>query len=219
MKRDLDLGLMLVTDRSLAGGKGLVEIVEAAAKGGVTIVQLREKTAPVREFIALGRLLRDILKPYRIPLLINDRVDVALATLADGVHLGQADMPAGDARRLLGPGAIIGLTVETLAQAAAADRGEADYLGVSPIFQTPTKTDTGPAWGTEGLWRARPVTRKPLVAIGGIDASNAGRVLEAGANGIAVVSAICAAADPEAAARGLREIVDRRRRAAAGEKR
>jgi thiamine-phosphate pyrophosphorylase len=213
---DFDLGLMLVTDRVLSGSRPVIEVVEEAAKGGVTVVQLREKDAPVREFVELGRRVREVLRPYRVPLLINDRVDVALAVVADGVHLGQTDMSVSDARRLLGPKAIIGLTVETMAQADAADRMEADYLGVSPIFPTPTKTDTGPAWGIEGLWRLRPVVRKRLVAIGGINETNGGRVLETGADGIAVVSAICAAVDPEAAARRLREIVDRHRRPKAG---
>lgn len=213
---DFDLGLMLVTDRSLSGGRSVVEVVEAAAKGGVSVVQLREKDAPIREFIELGRRVLEVLRPRRIPLLINDRLDVALAVLADGVHLGQGDMAVEDARRLLGPKAIIGLTVETMAQASAADRLEADYLGVSPIFPTPTKTDTGPAWGIEGLWRLRPVVAKKLVAIGGINETNAARALEAGADGIAVVSAICAAPNPEEASRRLREIVDRHRRARGG---
>ena len=209
---DIDFGLMLVTDRALAGGRPIVEVIAAAVRGGATVVQLREKTASTREFVELGRRVHKVLAPFRVPLLINDRVDVALAVLAEGVHLGQGDMDVADARRLLGPGAIIGRTVETMAQATAADRSEADYLGVSPVFPTPTKTDTGPAWGTEGLWRLRPIVRKPLVAIGGINEMNAARVLEAGAEGIAVVSAICAAPDPEATARRLREIVDRHRR-------
>jgi len=216
---DADFGLMLVTDRSLSRAKSVVEVVEAAVKGGVTVVQLREKEASVREFIEIGRRLLEILRPRRVPLLINDRVDVALAVPADGVHLGQSDMPPADARRLLGPKAVIGLTVETMAQAGPADREDVDYLGVSPIFPTPTKTDTGPAWGVEGLWRLRPLVRKPLVAIGGVNETNAARILEAGADGIAVVSAICAAPDPEAAARRLREIVERHRRAGGGGRR
>jgi thiamine-phosphate pyrophosphorylase len=206
-----DLGLVLVTDRSLAGGRPIESMVEAAVRGGVTAVQLREKTASTREFVALGRRLFDLLHPRGIPLIINDRVDVALAVLADGVHLGQADMSVQDARRILGPKVLLGLSVGTLAEASAADRLEVDYLGVSPIFATPTKADAGTPWGPEGLWRLRPVARKPLVAIGGIGPANAARVLEAGAEGLAVVSAICAAPDPEAAARELREIVDRHR--------
>jgi len=203
-----DFGLMLVTDRGLSGGRSIERIVKAAVSGGVTIVQLREKTAPTREFIALGRLIAEILRPHRVPLIINDRVDVALAVLADGVHLGKSDMSAGDARAILGPKAIIGLSVENEKQAVAAARLDVDYLGVSPIFSTPTKTDTSAPWGVEGLWRLRPLVRKPLVAIGGINAGNAPRVLEAGVDGLAVVSAICSAEDPEAAARELRTLVD-----------
>lgn len=211
-----DFGLMLVTDRMLSGGRAVEKIIEAAVSGGVTIVQLREKEAPTSDFIALGRRAAEILRPRRIPLIINDRVDVALAVLADGVHLGATDMNTADARAILGPKAIIGLTVENEEQAVAADMLDVDYLGVSPIFPTPTKTDTGAAWGIDGLWRLRPLVRKPLVAIGGINAGNAARVLEAGADGLAVVSAICAAPDPEAAARELREILDSKRRQRSG---
>ena len=206
-----DFGLMLVTDRALSGGRAVEKIVESAVSGGVTIVQLREKEAATREFVALGRRVAEILRPRRIPLIINDRVDVALAVLADGVHLGATDMNAADARSILGPKAIIGLSVENEEQAVASDRLDVDYLGVSPIFATPTKTDTSAAWGIEGLWRLRPLVRKPLVAIGGINPGNAARVIEAGADGLAVVSAICAALDPEAAARELRAILDNKR--------
>jgi thiamine-phosphate pyrophosphorylase len=206
-----DFGLMLVTDRGLAAGRTLDEIVESAVRGGVTIIQLREKEAATREFVALGRRLAELLRPRRIPLIVNDRVDVAMAVLADGVHLGTSDMAPVDARSLLGPKAIIGLTVETVDQATAADLLDVDYLGVSPVFATSTKGDASAPWGIGGLWRLRPLTRKPLVAIGGIGPANAARVLEAGADGLAVVSAICAAADPEAAARELRAIVDGRR--------
>jgi len=206
-----DFGLMLVTDRALSGGRAVEKIVESAVSGGVTIVQLREKEAATREFVALGRRVAEILRPRRIPLIINDRVDVALAVMADGVHLGATDMNAADARSILGPKAIIGLSVENEEQAVASDRLDVDYLGVSPIFATPTKTDTGAAWGIEGLWRLRPLVRKPLVAIGGINPGNAARVIEAGADGLAVVSAICAAPDPEAAARELRAVLDKKR--------
>ncbi|MCX6566393.1 MAG: thiamine phosphate synthase [Candidatus Aminicenantes bacterium] len=202
---------MLVTDRILSAGRSVEKIVEAAVSGGVTIVQLREKEAKTREFIALGRRVAEILRPRRIPLIINDRVDVALAVLADGVHLGAADMAVADARSILGPKAIIGLSVENEEQAVAADILDVDYLGVSPVFTTSTKTDTGAAWGIEGLWRLRPLVRKPLVAIGGINPGNAARVLEAGADGLAVVSAICSAPDPEAAAGELRAILDNKR--------
>ncbi len=146
-----DYGLMLVTDRALSGGRSIEKIVEEAAAGGVSIVQLREKAASAREFVAIGRRVAEILRPHRIPLIINDRVDVALAVLADGVHLGTSDMSVTDARAILGPRAIIGLSVENEKQAVTAERLDVDYLGISPVFSTPTKTDTGAPWGVEGL--------------------------------------------------------------------
>ena len=208
MKRSIDWGLYLVTDMRLAGARPLEELVRAALRGGVTAVQLREKECSTREFVDLARRLKAILAPAGIPLIINDRVDVALAARADGVHLGQSDMDYRDARALLGPDAIVGLSVETTAQADAAGPLDADYLGVSPIFPTPTKTDTAAAWGIEGLAALRKASRHVLVAIGGINATNAAEVMNAGADGIAVVSAICEARDPEEAARRLRRMID-----------
>jgi thiamine-phosphate pyrophosphorylase len=212
MKSAADFGLMLVTDRALAGDRPLEEIVRRAVRGGVSIVQLREKTCSTREFVASSRRLLEILRPAGVPLIINDRADVALAAGADGVHLGRTDMAFDDARRILGPAAIIGLSIGTPADAAAAEKADADYLAASPVFATPTKTDTGAAWGIEGLRRLRGLTKHRLVAIGGLGASNAAAVFDAGADGIAVVSAICAAPDPEMAARRLRAIVDAHRR-------
>jgi thiamine-phosphate pyrophosphorylase len=207
MKRDF--GLYLVTDRRLALGRPIESIVAAAVRGGVTAVQLREKECSTRAFVELARRLLELLRPRGIPLLINDRVDVALVSGADGVHLGQSDMLVSDARRLMAPDKLIGLTVETMEQVREGGSGDADYLGVSPIFSTPTKRDTGPEWGLRGLRRLRGVSSRTLVAIGGINESNAVQILEAGADGLAVVSAICSAPDPEAAARRLRDIVDR----------
>ena len=203
-----DWTLYLVTDRRLAGGRPLPGLVAAAVRGGVTAVQLREKECATREFIGLARALKALLEPLGVPLIVNDRVDIALAAGADGVHLGQSDMDCRDARRVLGPSAVIGLSVENLDQAAAAPP-EADYLGVSPVFSTPTKTDTAPEWGISGLVALRRATRRPLVAIGGIDCGNAAQVIGGGADGIAVVSAICAAPDPELAARALRRAIRR----------
>lgn len=211
-----DFGLMLVTDRTLSRGRPLDEVVAAAVRGGVTAVQLREKTSSGREFLALARRLKDKLDAAGVPLLINDRADVALAVEAAGAHFGQDDLPYPDARRLLGPAADIGLSVETPGQAAEAEGWDVAYLGVSPVFATATKTDTKPPWGLDGLRRLRTLTRHRLVAIGGINAANAADVLEAGADGLAVVSAICSADDPEAAARVLRGILDRSRAAKRG---
>jgi thiamine-phosphate pyrophosphorylase len=203
-----DFGLMLVTDRVLSRGRALEDVVDAAVRGGVTAVQLREKACPTREFLELARRLKDRLDAAGVPLLINDRADIALAVGAAGAHLGQDDLPFLDARRLLGPGAAIGVSIETPAQAAEAEGWDVSYLGVSPVFATPTKTDTRTPWGLDGLRRLRKLTGRRLVAIGGINAANAARVLEAGADGLAVVSAVCAAPDPEAAARVLRGILD-----------
>jgi thiamine-phosphate pyrophosphorylase len=206
--RAFDHRLILVTDRLLAGGRLLEEIVEAAVRGGVTAVQIREKHCPPGQFAVRAGRLRAVLDRLGIPLIVNDSVDAAAAVGAAGVHLGQRDMASAAARRILGAEAVIGLSVETLEQAAAAEAEDVDYLGVSPVFPTPTKTDTAPAWGLDGLRRLRALTKRPLVAIGGIGPDNAAAVLAAGADGLAVVSAIMAAADPEAAARALREIVE-----------
>lgn len=208
--RPVDLSLYLVTDRRLAGNRPLTEVVSKAVAGGVTVVQLREKDCSSREYLELALELKKILPPG-VPFIINDRLDVALAAGADGIHLGQSDLPAGVARKHLGPGAIIGLSVENIEQLEEARIQPVDYLAISPIFSTPTKTDTGPAWGLQGLARARKMTDLPLVAIGGINEHNAAEVIRGGADGLAVVSAICAAPDPEQAARRLRALIEEAR--------
>ncbi len=197
------LRLYLVTDSELSLGRPLAEVVEAAVRGGVSCVQLREKRLDTRAFVAQARALRALLSACRIPLVINDRIDVALACGADGVHLGQGDMPVEDARRLLPPEVFIGWSVETPQDVQRAQGLPVDYLGVSPVFATPTKTDTARPWGLEGLRTARAATRLPLVAIGGIHAGNAREVLAQGADGLAVVSAICSASSPRDAAAQL----------------
>ncbi len=203
----LDPRLYLVTDRGYMGTRDIADVVRRAVAGGVTVCQLREKDCPVGELVEIGRRLKAVLAPLGVPLIINDRLDVAQAVEADGVHLGQKDMPCADARRILGPEAIIGLSVETLEQARQAEDLDVDYLGVSPIYPTPTKTDTEGAWGLDGLSALRRSTRHTLVAIGGIKAENAASIIEAGADGVAVVSAICASPEPEEAARRiLREV-------------
>ena len=196
------LRLMLVTERTLCGARGLSEVVAAAVRGGVGSVQLREKSLDGRELVALARALRAQLAPLGVPLIVNDRLDVALAAGADGVHLGQRDLPVADARRLW-PHGLIGLSIEHAGQLRAAESLAIDYYGASPVFATPTKTDTAPALGLPGLAALRALTQRPLRAIGGITAANAAAVRAAGADGLAVVSALCAAPDPEAAARAL----------------
>ena len=195
--------LCLVTDSALANGRSLAGIVAAAVKGGVTLVQLREKTASTRAFIEQAKVLKRLLAPLRVPLLINDRIDVALAAGADGAHVGQQDMPVALARQLLGPAAIIGLSITELGQVRDRDVELADYLGVGPIFAQSTKLDATPPLGLDGLAEVRRASSKPIVAIGGVSAANADAVRSAGADGIAVVSAIMGADDPRAAAAAL----------------
>jgi thiamine-phosphate pyrophosphorylase len=192
--------LCLVTDRSLANGRSLAGIVAAAVKGGVTMVQLRDKTASTRAFIEDARALKALLAPPRVPLLVNDRIDVALAAGANGAHVGQGDMPVALARKLLGPKAIVGLSITQSAEARAEDVEFADYLGVGPIFPQLTTPDAAPTLGLEGLAEIRRITSKPIVAIGGVTAANVRAVRSAGADGVAVASAIMGAQDPMAAA-------------------
>lgn len=202
------LKLYLVTDRELSLGRSLEEVVSEAVKGGVTVVQLREKDASTGEFIGLARRLMKLLKPLRIPLIINDRVDVALAVDADGVHIGQSDMSYEDARRLLGPDKIIGLSVESFEDIEAANALDVDYIGISPVYGTPTKTDTAEPFGLEGLRKAVQMSAHPTVAIGGMNASTIAEVMASGTDGVAVVSAICSAENIRKATSDLRAIVE-----------
>lgn len=204
------LRLYLVTDQASLRGRTLSDVVLAAVQGGVGCVQLREKQGNSRDFLAQALALVALLRPLQIPLVINDRVDIALACQAQGVHLGQSDMPVATARALLPPDVFIGWSVETLAHIDASAQLPLDYLGVSPIYATPTKTDTATPWGLDGLQRARARTPLPLVAIGGIQADNAAAVLAAGADSLALVSALCAASDPCASAQHFRGLIDAR---------
>lgn len=200
-------GLYFVTDRGLCGEKPLAEVVLQAVRGGARCVQLREKSVTTDFFVAEAARIKAAIAPHGVPLIINDRLDVALAVAADGVHIGQEDMPYAIARRLMGPKAIIGLSVETWDDVEEAEGLDCDYLGVSPVFATPTKRDTKEPWGLEGLAKIRAFSRHPLVAIGGLNVQNTEAVVAAGADAIAVVSAICGAADPHAAARELDRII------------
>lgn len=199
---DARLRLHLVTDAVQCGERGLLAVVQSAVRGGVTCVQLREKSLDTRAFVERARALKALLSPLRIPLLVNDRVDVALAAGADGVHVGQSDMAPQDVRRLM-PGALIGLSIESWQQMHEAERAPVDYYGISPVFATSSKADAAPALGLAGLQQLRRMTARPLVAIGGIQAGNVAAVMAAGADGVAVVSALCAADDPARAAQAL----------------
>jgi len=201
-------GLYFVTDRGLCGKKPLEEVVMEAVKGGIAYVQLREKDVSTRFFVEEAIRIKKLLEHDRVPLIINDRVDVALACGAEGVHIGQADMPYEIVRKLMGQKAIIGLSVETWEDVEISQKLDVNYIGVSPVFSTPTKTDTKGAWGLEGLAKIKAFSRHPLVAIGGINESNVREVVKAGADCVAVVSAICASAHPGAAAYRINEMID-----------
>lgn len=205
--RSEDLRLYLVTDRPLSLGRDIDWIVEEAVKGGATMVQLREKDCSTREFIELAAKLKETLKPLGIPLLINDRIDVALAVDADGVHIGQSDMPYKTARALLGPDKIIGLSVENMEDIRVANELDVDYVGISPVYSTHTKTDTAAPFGLEGLREAVKLSVHPTVAIGGMNMKTAKDVMACGTDGIAVVSAIVSADSPCEAARNLLEVM------------
>ena len=210
----VDWSLYLVTDRSLSRGRSTESLVEAAIRGGATVVQYREKNLSTRMMIEEAAAIAAICRRLGALFIVNDRLDVALAVGADGLHVGQDDMPARVARDLLGPAAILGVSAGSGAEAKKAEADGADYIGASPIFSTPTKTDAGPALGIAGLSAMAAATTLPVVAIGGINADNARSLIAAGASGLAVVSAIVAADDPEVSARNLRTIIDGARRRA-----
>ncbi len=199
--------LYLVTD-DRQDLKTLIRVVEGAVLGGVSIIQVREKHGDVRAFIERAEAVKNILQGTDIPLIINDRVDVALAVDADGVHLGQSDMHALLARKLLGENKIIGLSVENEQQLIEATQLPIDYIGLSAIFPTPTKKDTQRIWGLNGLQWAKKHYSKPIVAIGGLNDSNIADVIQAGADGVALVSAICAANEPREAASDLKQLLE-----------
>ena len=209
----VDLRLYALLDPERAGGATLGGLAQAVADGGATLVQLRDKLGSTRQLVAQARDLKAVLAPRSIPLLVNDRVDVALAAAADGVHVGQDDMEPEDARRLLGPEAIIGLSVKTVAQAQAVPVGVVDYVCIGGVFATASKHNPEPPVGIDGLKSILAVIRRrapqlPIGAIAGIDATNAAAVMDAGVDGIAVISALSLAADVSEAARALRGIVD-----------
>ncbi len=202
-----DLSVYVVTDRALARGRPLEDVVAAAIRGGATAIQLREKEASTREFLDLALRVRALTRDAGAILIVNDRIDVALAADADGAHVGQNDMPARIARRLLGPDRILGVSGSNPEDAARGEADGADYIGAT-VFATPTKADFDPPLGESGLRDVVRAVHVPVVAIGGIHAGNAGGLVRAGAAGVAVVSAVMSAADPEAAARELRSVVD-----------
>lgn len=201
-----DLRLYLVTDRMSAAGRNVKDVVAKALKGGVTMIQIREKEASARDIIALAVAVKQMAAPYGVPVIINDRVDIAVAAGADGVHLGRSDVPCGVARSILGRDKIIGLSVENFGQVFIANGLDVDYIGASPVFLTPTKTDTSIPFGLDGLAEVVDISSHPVVAIGGINLVTAPKVIGCGVDGLAVVSAIMGAGDSQAAASALKRL-------------
>jgi len=215
-----DVRLYALLDPEVSGER-LAELAQAVIEGGATLIQLRDKRGETRRLLAEARVLKRVLALHSVPLIVNDRVDVALAAGADGVHVGQDDMPAEEARRLLGPDALIGLSIKTVEQARAAPMDLINYVGIGGVYVTTSKNNPEPPIGPEGLRTLVEVVRErapamPIAAIAGIDVTNAAAVIAAGADGIAVIGALARAKNPAAAAHKLRAIVDRGLRARVG---
>jgi thiamine-phosphate pyrophosphorylase len=209
----VDLRLNAIVDPERSGGRDLADLARLCAEGGATLIQLRDKLSDTRAMVVTARAIKQALAPFRVPFVVNDRIDVALASNADGVHVGQDDMAVEDARKLLGPDAIIGLSIKTVAEADAAPVDLLDYVGSGGVYVTLSKKQKSTPIGPEGLARVigalhRRAPKLPVCGIAGIDASNAGAVVAAGADGVAVISALSLAPDPTGAARALREVVD-----------
>ena len=202
MKHGIDYSLYLCTDRRLMTSPTIEASAESALRGGTTVIQLREKDCSSREFYELGLRVKKITERYNAPLIINDRVDIALAVGAAGVHVGQGDLPCKVVREIVGPDMIVGVSAATIDEAVQAEQDGADYLGVGAMYATATKTDTRPV-SMEELLKIRAAVKIPIVVIGGINKQTLGNFKGTGVNGLAVVSAIVAQPDPEAAAREL----------------
>jgi thiamine-phosphate pyrophosphorylase len=199
----LDFDLYVITDRQQSGGRPLLTVVEAALRGGAKAFQLREKDLTPRELYPLAQEMRQLTQAYGARLLVNDRIDVALAVNADGVHLTTTSLPASVVRQLLGPDLLIGVSTHNVAEAQAAAEGGADFLVFGPVFFTPSKAPYGQPVGLDALRAVRAAVELPILAIGGIKKANLDQVIATGANGIAVISAIIAADDPMAATQDL----------------
>ena len=206
----MDWTLYVITDRRW--GKSHLEVARAAIEGGATAIQLRDKEATTRELIEAGLALRELTRERGVAFIVNDRVDVALAVDADGVHVGQDDMPATLARKLVGPDRVVGVSASTVEEALQAEAEGADYISASPVFSTPTKPDAAPPIGLDGLRAFVEAVHVPVIAIGGINESNVEEVIGAGAAGVAVISAVVAAPDIVAAARRLRQRIEKTRK-------
>ena len=201
--------LHVLTDRKTSRGRSYLQVAEAAIAGGADVLQLRDKEASSGRLYQEALQLRKLTGDAQVPFIVNDRLDIALAVDADGVHVGQSDLPASVVRRIMGPGKILGVSVATVEEAIRAEQDGADYLGVGPVFEARgTKPDTCEPMGLECIARIRRHCRLPIVAIGGIDAENARKVREAGADAAAVISAIVSADDISEATRRLKRILE-----------
>jgi thiamine-phosphate diphosphorylase len=204
-----DYSLYLILDPDLAAGRPLTELAEEALEGGVTMLQLRYKGKNMREFLKLARQIRKICLPFQVPLIINDRLDIALAAGAEGAHVGQEDLPAQEARQILGPDRILGVSATCLKEAEEAERTGASYIGLGSIFSTSSKADAGRPIGAEVIAEVSRAIRIPVVAIGGIHLGNVEEVIRRGASGVAVISAIMHAQDSKEAARKMKQAIRR----------
>ena len=200
-----DLLLYAVTDRHWLNGRSLIEVVEESLKGGVTFLQLREKELDDESFLKEAKELKELCREYKVPFVINDNVEIAIKTDADGVHVGQSDMEAGDVRKRLGPDKIIGVSAQTVEQAVLAEKRGADYLGVGAVFPTGSKDDADDV-SFDTLKAICEAVSIPVVAIGGISKENAIKLKGSGICGVAVISAIYAASDIKEAAAELKEV-------------
>ena len=202
---NFDYTLYLVTDRQLMSCDSLTEAVEQAILGGCTMIQLREKELPSLEFYNQAVAVKQVTERYHIPLIINDRIDIAMAVHAAGVHIGQHDLPAATVRKVIGENMLLGVSASSIAEAIQAQQDGADYLGVGAMFPTGTKTDAESV-SMEELQKIRTAVSLPIVVIGGINKGNAGRFKPMGIDGLAVVSAIIAQSDIKAAAAELKDL-------------
>ncbi|MDH7498830.1 MAG: thiamine phosphate synthase [candidate division NC10 bacterium] len=207
----VDYSLYLVLDPELAPARPLTELAREAIEGGVSLLQLRYKGGKCREFLELAKRMKEISAEGRVPLIINDRLDIALAAGADGVHLGQEDLPPQEARRILGPQIILGVSAANLQEAQEAERAGASYLGLGSIFPTASKPDAGRPIGTEVIAEVSRAVHIPVVAIGGIQIDNVEEVIRKGASGVAVISALLQAPDIKKAAQQLKMAIERAR--------
>lgn len=216
-KKFIDWRLCFIADSEAAAGRNILRLISGAVEGGATLIQLRGKMWSTREFLEAGIKVRKMLEAINVPLIINDRVDIALACEADGVHLGQDDLPLPCARKILGKSRLIGISINTPEEAREAEKEGADYVGVGPVFATSSKKDLEPFLGLDGLQKIRAIARIPILAIGGITVGNAADVISAGADGVAVISAIAAAHNPKKAATELIESIGRVKKAGSNE--